>query len=140
MFDNIGEKIKALAKVSCWIGIIIFVILGFFIASIDEEFVILGIIIIVVGALICWISSFTLYGFGEIIEQLQFSNRNMNVLYQFLKQLLPDNEKKTEKKKSYLSSPETPIKKNTDSGWNCKKCGTNNDSNTQFCKDCGTYK
>ena len=29
MFDNIGGKIKAVAKVICWIGIITSIIIGF---------------------------------------------------------------------------------------------------------------
>ena len=35
MFDNIGDKIKTLAKVLCWIGIVISVIaaIGFFISG-----------------------------------------------------------------------------------------------------------
>lgn len=29
---------------------------------------------------------------------------------------------------------------NQDGKWKCKKCGTINEKNTQYCKDCGSYK
>lgn len=65
MFDNIGGKIKVVAQVVCWIGIITSVISGI---VTFEESVLLGFLIMIVGSFISWISSFTLYGFGELIE------------------------------------------------------------------------
>lgn len=66
MFGNIGGKIKTLAKVLTWLGIISFVIWGFVCIS-DEEKV-LGLILMIGGSLSSWISSFLLYGFGQLIE------------------------------------------------------------------------
>ena len=69
MFDNIGSKIKTLAKVICWIGILISVISGIVvIASTGSTGVPVGILVIVLGALLSWIGSFVLYGFGQLIE------------------------------------------------------------------------
>ena len=68
MFDNIGRKIKTLAQAVCWIGIVCSVISGIVTISIDDDLAFLGIIIIVIGSLISWVSSFTLYGFGQLIE------------------------------------------------------------------------
>lgn len=65
MFDNIGEKIKSLAKVLCWIGIGLSFILGCLFLA--EEQVIFGFLFMIIGALISWVSSFCLYGFGELI-------------------------------------------------------------------------
>ena len=66
MFDNIGGKIKTLAKVLCWIGIVGSVIaaIGFFTSGNG----ITGWSMLIAGSLGSWISSFTLFGGGEITE------------------------------------------------------------------------
>lgn len=66
MFDNIGGKIKTLAKVLCWIGIVGSVIaaIGFFTSGNG----ITGWSMLIAGSLGSWISSFTLYALGEITE------------------------------------------------------------------------
>ena len=69
MFDNIGSKIKTLAKVVCWIGIIGSVIAGIaMIATMGSVGVLSGLLTIVLGALLSWVGSFVLYGFGEMVE------------------------------------------------------------------------
>ena len=52
MFNNIGSKIKALAKVICWIGIIASVIGGIVLMIHDEDTILYGILTAVGGALI----------------------------------------------------------------------------------------
>lgn len=69
LFDRIGEKMKTLATVITIIGISGTVLAGCALI-IDYKAVLLGIVVIVVGILVSWISSWTLYGFGEIIEKL----------------------------------------------------------------------
>ena len=69
MFDNIGSKIKTLAKVVCWIGIIGSIIAGIaMIATMGSVGVLPGLLTIVLGALLSWVGSFVLYGFGEMVE------------------------------------------------------------------------
>ena len=69
MFDNIGSKIKALAKVVCWIGIIGSIIAGIvMIATMGTAGILSGFLTIILGALLSWVSSFVLYGFGEMVE------------------------------------------------------------------------
>ncbi len=68
MFDNIGGKIKTLAKVVTWIGIIAYVISGIAIMFIDEEMSFIGLMVMIFGGLISWVSSFVLYGFGQLVE------------------------------------------------------------------------
>lgn len=67
MFDNIGKKIKTLAKVICWAGIIASFI-GAIIIYEEFEEIIFCILTLAVGALISWVGSFTLYGFGQLID------------------------------------------------------------------------
>lgn len=70
MFDNIGTKIKSLAKIVCWVGIIITVIAGIvMLASGDDISSPIGLVLIVAGPIGSWISSFFVYGFGELIEK-----------------------------------------------------------------------
>ncbi len=86
MFENIGEKIKSLAKICTYIGIAIFMMLEIVaIALIKNIFI--GLIITGVGFFISWISSFLLYGFGEIISQSQIIANNT------IKQNINQNEK-----------------------------------------------
>ncbi len=68
MYDNIGGKIKILAEVVCWIGIIACVIIGIVLIAISEDLVLAGILIAVGGAILSWVSSFILYGFGQLVE------------------------------------------------------------------------
>ncbi len=72
MFKNIGKKIKGLASGICIAGISISVIVGIIIMSFseyDDGMLLLGIIIMALGSLISWISSFCLYGYGELIDK-----------------------------------------------------------------------
>lgn len=66
MYNNIGGKIQILAIVLCVLGIIACVITG--IVFLVEEWVGPGILIMIVGSLLSWVSSFFLYGFGQLIE------------------------------------------------------------------------
>lgn len=88
MFDNIGSKIMKLAKVICWLGIIISVISGITIiaggASVSRSYygigaggsVLAGILTIVLGSLLSWIGSFFTYGFGQLIENTDYIRLN----------------------------------------------------------------
>ncbi len=74
MFDNIGGKIKGLAKFVTWVGILASVIVGIGMISISTPYghrpsVPAGILTMVAGSLGAWVSSLVLYGFGELIEQ-----------------------------------------------------------------------
>ena len=68
MFDNIGGKIKTLAKVVCWIGIIACIITGIVLMATNDDLVLVGILTAVVGSLLSWVGSFILYGFGQLVE------------------------------------------------------------------------
>ncbi len=82
MFDNIGGKIKTLAQVMCWAGIIlsIFCVIPFM----AHGMVLSGVMFMVIGSLISWVSSFTLYGFGELIENSHITNTNTYEIHKLL--------------------------------------------------------
>lgn len=78
MFNNISNKIKILAKVICWVGIILFGVLGicFIVAGIvdgDGESIVYAIIYIATG-IVLWVWSLLLYGFGQLIENTNSLN------------------------------------------------------------------
>ena len=68
MFNNVGSKIKVMAKVFAWIGIAICVIYGFVMLVSMEDMALIGLLIMTVGSFVAWISSLVLYGFGELVE------------------------------------------------------------------------
>ena len=80
MYENIGGKIKTLAGV-----IFAFEAIAAFIAAIaimvsDEDLIPYGLIVLVVGPLVAWVSSWLLYGFGEIIDKLCAIEYNTGVM------------------------------------------------------------
>ena len=72
MFSNVGGKIKKLAVILCILGIIgsvVYAIICFTNSSRYQDLTLYGVLILVVGCLLSWISSFFVYGFGELIER-----------------------------------------------------------------------
>lgn len=67
MFEYIGIKIMSLAKVMAWIGIVVSIIVGLMLLANDS---ILGMIVMALGSLMSWVSSFVLYGFGQLIDDV----------------------------------------------------------------------
>lgn len=78
MYDNIGGKIKGLAKWVCIIGSIIMAISGMVCMGLGEDFIPVGILLLILGPVLCWISSWILYGFGELIEKTSNIERAMS--------------------------------------------------------------
>ena len=71
MFDNIGGKIKILAKVLCWLGIITSVICAIALWTQNDYYtptIVIGFAVLIGGCLFSWVGSFFMYGFGELIE------------------------------------------------------------------------
>lgn len=65
MFDNIGSKLKTVAQVATWLGIIGSVVTGL---TMLDGMIGLGILTIIVGSLVSWLGSMALYGLGQLIE------------------------------------------------------------------------
>ena len=90
MFDNIGRKIKTLAKILCWVGIAFSVIAGIAIMSSGNGSLtingtpaavspaVIGIIYMIIGCLVSWIGSFFAYGFGQLIENSEEIKKNLS--------------------------------------------------------------
>ena len=68
MFSNIGSKIKGLAVFITSLGIIASVIGGIALMTSDEELILPGFLVMIFGSLASWVSSFFIYGFGQLVE------------------------------------------------------------------------
>lgn len=66
MFNNIGGKIKSIAKYVCYVEIACCIIAG--IAMMLMENFLGGIAIALIGSAAAWLASVTMYGFGQLIE------------------------------------------------------------------------
>lgn len=85
MFKNVGGKIKLITEILMWLSFMSFPIYGFVIIINDKD-VLKGIIVILLGIFLTWVSSVFLYGFGQLIEnsdkivetmEKQFSENNI---------------------------------------------------------------
>lgn len=132
LYDNIGEKLKGLAKIIFIIEAIISVIIGLLCLFSGEGLFILGLLTLILGPFIAWISSWVLYAFGELVEKTcDNENNTRNIL-----------KKMNEKPINKLDySPEvTHIAPSKDATvckhkWRCENC---NNMRTQTpCEYCG---
>ena len=74
MFTNIAGKIKLTAKIACWVSMVAsfiggIILLIYSIVEAEDELIIVGLIVPLVAPFLCWIGSFVMYGFGELIEK-----------------------------------------------------------------------
>lgn len=75
MFSNIGEKLKGLATVITVIGIIMSIIVFLVNVAMDEDMIFPGLLLGAGIALVSWIGSFAIYGFGALISSTQNTER-----------------------------------------------------------------
>lgn len=72
MFNNIGGKLKVWAKILCYAGMSLSLIIGSIIMIMGGVTGMItfgiGFLTIVGGSLVSWISSFWAYGFGTLVE------------------------------------------------------------------------
>lgn len=77
MFDNVGEKIKQLARIIIWSSIALSVfasVLLLLLSISNEAFSLLCFVpvVLIVGCLSAWVSFVCIYGFGELIDKLSY--------------------------------------------------------------------
>ena len=118
MFDNIGEKLKKLAKVEAICGIIASVLVGF--VEMGNGTVLAGIITIVVGSVASWVGSWVTYGIGEAVENSEA------ILYRL---------RQSESVQNPACAPKTAPKVAGPDEWKCE-CGRVNKKYVTTCS-CG---
>jgi hypothetical protein len=118
MFNNIGDKIKKLATVMCWVGIIISFLYAIFYMQLPSSRIIVGFLYVIVGSLASWIGSFFCYGFGQLIE-------NTDILVEQLYEKTPRPRNKALHKAYEEESFVPPITRvETAIQWQCSVCGS----------------
>lgn len=140
MFDNIGEKIKLLAKVNCVALAAAGVICGFAVMFNASFFI--GLLVMVGGALAGWTGSFVLYGFGEVVEAaMVLRDAAGKQKAAAPSEAAPAARPAMAEKKGYSLSTLAAQRdsKRTD-GWVCKKCGKLNTATSMNCKECAASR
>lgn len=92
MYSNIWKKIKGLAKaifITETIGCIIGAIAIFSTDAVDD-FAIVGVLLLILGPLVAWVSSWILYGFGELIENSKIAADNSETVKNAIVQIAQD--------------------------------------------------
>ncbi len=126
MFNNISAKIKLLAQISCWVGIVASFLYGVYIMRTTRELIvvgfIVGILVMVIGAFASWAGSFMTYGIGQLIE-------NTDTLIKLKKIQLGEAPEETVTR---------PVKddKEEKKDYFCSKCGKPLDPSTGLCPVC----
>ena len=131
MFNNIGGKIKGLAKFLFWLEFIgmglACLIAGIIAISHDEPAP--GLLLIFIGIplvfLFAWISAFFMVGFGQLIEDTEKNRKTSEAILRNM---------------GGASAPSysQPIADNPASDtWVCPTCGSVNDMSSNYCTRCG---
>ena len=71
LYEDIGTKIKNLAKWMFLIEAISAILAGLFFIFSDEDTIIYGLLTILFGPVAAWISTWLLYAFGDLVENSQ---------------------------------------------------------------------
>ena len=152
MYDNIGSKIKGLAKGTFIVETLAAVITGIILWTDGDE--LWGPLVLFCGPIVAWISSWLLYGFGELIcetssakEELMEINRNIYIMAEpmIAKKNEADRQARKEaieraKQEAIEKVRKTHLTKQEHTGnapYYCKHCG-NAGPYTGACPKCGS--
>ncbi len=93
LYIDIGKKIKGWAKWIFIVGAIVSVIsaVGMLFAAEDGWMLFVGLLALVIGPLLAWVSSWILYAFGELVEKTSANEQNTRNM---LKLMLENNAQK----------------------------------------------
>lgn len=144
MFNNVGEKIKTLAKVTFYIESVSFIISGIVMLFNGDLFILYGLLTIVLGPIVSLVQAWFVYGFGELITETK--NISLNTESKTEKEYIPLYHEASPKNKKSEKSEEVTVKDNRDappvipsehSGYIiCPKCNTMQRSNRKKCFNC----
>ena len=129
MFDNIGVKIKRLAFILFIIEAATSILSGLIDIIVFKNM--FSLLICIIGPFVAWLSSFLLYGFGELVDNsskiksdIEDQKKNQQIIIKELKKLNGSN----------------PNEYTDSKNWTCENCGTLNDKYASFCYICGNKK
>ncbi len=104
-YENIGNKIKGLAQMVFVVEAIAAVITGIALMATDEDLILYGLLVLIVGPIIAWVSSWLLYGFGQLVENsdiiaAEYNRKNEK----HEKVIAKNNERKQEQRKKAIKA------------------------------------
>jgi len=158
LFENAGTKIKNFARGLFVLEAAASVLGGIIMMISDEDYFLIGLLIIVAGIIAAYITSLFLTAFGDLVES---AASTVEINDAILKKL---NETPTVAPVAVQSpaAPSTPAAPATNYAnfpasngqgstaapttlpgadtWVCKHCGTSNSKNYAMCKKCGKYR
>lgn len=128
MFNNVGEKIKGVAVIWFVLSLIASVILG--LATAESG----GILFLIIGVVVSWVTALFLYGFGELIESTAENKRiNRRILAALTGEKLDDVKKTLAKETAEEDIPADEALPQRE----CPKCGFKHDFDYPKCPACG---
>lgn len=80
MYEDIGKKIKLMAKVGTIVQAVVCVIVGIILIAVTPYLIGLGFLIILLGPVLAWLNSFMRYGFGELVDKIYDIERKVSVV------------------------------------------------------------
>lgn len=87
MFKNPGKGLKTLAKVIFAVIIIVFIIAAMILIANTKDSsasaTILGIVLVAVGVITAWVSSISIYAFGELVENVNDIKTSVNIIKRY---------------------------------------------------------
>ena len=104
-YENIGDKIKGLAQMAFVVEAIAAVITGIALMATDEDLILYGLLVLIVGPIIAWVSSWLLYGFGQLVENSDIIAEEYNRKNEkHEKVIAKNNERKQEQRKKAIKA------------------------------------
>ena len=131
MWNNIGRRLQALAKVVCWIGIIGSAIWGIVIMTQSNYYqstILSGLITLVIGCFASWIGSWAMYGLGLVVEYVENGGGSSYSYSGTSAGTVPDSTTADRSSFSYADY------------WICPNCKTRNPKSKVECKECGKVR
>lgn len=130
LYNNIGSKIKSLAKWTFIIESIATIITGISLFVVDDDFILLGILAIIGGPMISWVSSCFLYAFGELVEKVSDNEENTKAIVKLLR-----NDTAKTPSETYTNNCSASSKSVVSHRWICDNCEKMRSSTP--CEHCG---
>lgn len=106
-YDNIGDKIKSLAKFAFIVEAVASIVTGIVLLFTSEytELVLVGLLTIILGPILAWISSWLLYGIGQLIENSDIIAAEYNCKNEKHEKIVAqNNERKQEQRKKAIKA------------------------------------
>ena len=120
MYDNIGGKIKGLAKAMFIFEAIGAVITGFVLCTADDDFILAGLLTLFCGPIVAWVSSWILYAFGELVEDVHAMRDKISPIFKPIVKNETEQKQPQAKINPNVTNKETPtFQKSIETNSNC---------------------